>query len=366
MSEAPPAQPGRRIAIVRFTSLGDVVHTLPVAAALRRHEPTARVIWLVEEHEQILLAGNPIVDDVLLVPLRRWREALTSPGGFGTIRRELAALRQRLRELRIDVAIDVQGWAHKTSPFVRMTQAPLRVGFDRRYARDPVSTLFTTARVTPPSSAKHVVDLNLCLLGPVGIAEPGKAEFPLPPWPDADARIAAWLRDRAIRTPRIVALLPSTRGPQKLWPAESYHELARRLLAKGDATLLLLGGPGEEARLDQVRGSLPADRAITWAGGTVPELTAILRRADLVIGNDTGPLHLAAAHEVPALGLFGPTRGERNGPYGPLGGFVQSRTGRMADIPVDEVEAKARELVGAREVPVGSAEPHPQREQSDS
>ena len=77
-----------------------------------------------------------------------------------------------------------------------------------------------------------------------------------------------------------------------------------------------------------------------WAGGTVPELTEILRRTDLVIGNDTGPLHLAAAHDVPSLGLFGPTRGARNGPYGPSGAFIQSPTGKMADIPVDEVEAK--------------------------
>ena len=359
MGEAPPARSGRRIAIVRFTSLGDVVHALPMAAALRRHEPTARVIWLVEEHEQILLNGNPIVDDVLLVPLRRWREQLTSPSGFGSIRRELSALRQRLRDLAIDVAIDVQGWAHKTSPFVRMTRAPLRIGFDRRYARDPVSTLFTTVRVTPPATAKHVVDLNLTLLGPVGITAPGKAEFPLPAWPDAEARIASWLRDRASRTPRLVAMLPSTRGPQKLWPAESYHELARRWLTKGDTTLLLLGGPGEEARLEQVRGNLPADRAIVWAGGTVPELTAILRRTDLVVGNDTGPLHLAAAHDVPSLGLFGPTRGERNGPYGPCGSFLQSKTGKMADIAVDDVDAAAKRLAlrgssGFHRVPGGS------------
>ena len=354
MGEAPPARSGRRIAIVRFTSLGDVVHTLPLAAALRRHEPSARIIWLVEEHEQILLTGNPIVDEVLLVPLRRWREQLTNPSGFGMIRRELGALRQRLRELAIDAAIDVQGWAHKTSPFVRMTRAPLRVGFDRRYARDPMSTWFTTVRVTPPPTAKHVVDLNLALLGPVGIAARGPAEFPLPAWPEAEARIGTWLRERAIRTSRLVALLPSTRGPQKLWPAESFNELARRLLKNGDATLLLLGGPGEEARLERVRGNLPPDRAITWAGGTVPELTAILRRTDLVIGNDTGPLHLAAAHDVPSLGLFGPTRGERNGPYGACGAFIQSRTGKMADISVDEVDAKATQLGGSSEVPAGS------------
>ncbi|HZW76202.1 MAG TPA: glycosyltransferase family 9 protein, partial [Caldimonas sp.] len=328
-------------------SLGDVVHTLPLAAAIRQHEPDARIIWLVEESEQVLLVDNPVVDDVLLVPLRRWRDHVTSATRWSVIRHELGALGRRLRELKIDVTIDVQGWGHKTSPFVWLTRAPMRVGFDRPNARDPLSTLFTTVRVTPPPSAKHVVDLNLALLGPLGITDPGFARFPLPAFVEADARIASWFRDRAIRTLRVVALLPSTRGPQKLWPVESYRELGRRLLAPGDVTLLVLGGPGEETRLEQVCASLPAERVISWAGGPVPELTAILRRVDLVIGNDTGPLHLAAAHDVPALGLFGPTRGERNGPYGPKGAFIQSRTGRMSDISVDEVEAKAASLAAA-------------------
>lgn len=346
MNEAAPPRSGRRIAIVRFTSLGDVVHTLPVAAAIRQHEPTARIIWLVEENEQILLRDNPVVDDVVIVPLRRWREEVTSSSRWRTIRHELATLKQQLRDLKIDVAIDVQGWGHKTSPFVRLTRAPMRVGFDRRYARDPLSTLFTTVHVTPPPTAKHVVDLNLALLDPLGITVP-TARFPLPSFGEAESRIASWFRERAIRTPRLVALLPSTRGPQKLWPAESFNELGRRLLANGDATLLVLGGPGEEDRLERARAGLPADRAIVWAGGPVPELTAILRRTNLVIGNDTGPLHLAAAHDVPSLGLFGPTRGERNGPYGPGGAFLQSRTGKMPDISVDEVDAAAARLVAA-------------------
>jgi heptosyltransferase-1 len=347
MTEASRPPSGRQFAIVRFTSLGDVVHTLPVAAAIRRHEPGARVLWLVEEHEQVLLNGNPVVDEVVVVPLRRWREQIARPGQWSTIRRELGAVRQRLRAQKIDVALDVQGWGHKTSPFVRLTRAPMRIGFDRQYARDALSPLFTTVHVTPPAAARHVVDLNLALLGPAGIASPGPARFPLPPFADAEARAAAWFRDRAIRTPRLVALLPSTRGPQKLWPADAYRELAKRFIAEAGVTVLVLGGPGEDARIEDVRGTLPPDRVVTWAAGPVPDLTAILRRADLVIGNDTGPLHLAAAHDVPSLGLFGPTRGERNGPYGPHGSFIQSRTGRMSDISVDEVEAAAAALAAA-------------------
>jgi heptosyltransferase I len=344
MLAAASPRSGRRIAIVRFTSLGDVVHTLPVADAIRRHDPTARISWLVEEHEQILLRDNAIVDDVVIVPLRRWRKQLLGTAGCAVIRADWRALRGTLRDLKVDVAIDVQGWGHKTSPFVSLTRAPMRVGFDRRYARDPLSTLFTTVHVTPPATAKHVVDLNLALLGPLGITAPGDARFPLPPFADAETRAAAWFRDHDLRAPRIVALLPSTRGTQKIWPADRYQELARRLLKDDAMSILVLGGPGEEDRLESVRGDLPAGRVTTWAGGPVPDLTAILRRVDLVVGNDTGPLHLAAAHDVPALGLFGPTRGERNGPYGRLGAFVQSTTGKMPDISIDEVESAVRAL----------------------
>ncbi|HUL73301.1 MAG TPA: glycosyltransferase family 9 protein [Vicinamibacterales bacterium] len=339
MADTPSARPARRIAIIRLTSLGDVVHTLPVAAALRQHEPTARIIWLVEEREQVLLRGNAAVDDVLLVPLRRWREQLTTSAGRREIRREAGALTQALRDLKIDVALDVQGWPHKTSPLVWLTHAPMRVGFDWHYARHPLSTLATNVHVTPPPSARHVVDQNLSLLGPLGITAPGDAQFPLPPFPEADARAEAWLREHEAIARRRVALLPATRGQAKHWPVESYREVARRLLAAGDTTVFILGGPGEEARLEQVRGDLPPDRAVMWAGGPIPDLTAILRRMDLAIGNDTGPLHLAVMHDVPSLGLFGPTRGQRNGPYGRAGSFLQSPTGRMRDISVDEVMA---------------------------
>ncbi|MFI5178833.1 MAG: glycosyltransferase family 9 protein, partial [Vicinamibacterales bacterium] len=157
----------------------------------------------------------------------------------------------------------------------------------------------------------------------------------------------AWLREHGAIARRRVALLPATRGDAKHWPIESYHELARRLLAPGDATLFILGGPGEEARLEQVRGDLPPDRAVTWAGGPIPDLTALLRRMDLAIGNDTGPLHLAVLHNVPSLGLFGRTRGQRNGPYGRYGAFLQSPTGRMRDISVDNVMGAVARLTAS-------------------
>jgi lipopolysaccharide heptosyltransferase I len=336
----PPGTPKRpakaaHVAIVRLTSLGDVIHTLPVAAAIRRHNPDARITWLVEEREQIILRGNPVVDEVIVVPLRRWRsqwsEAITG----------IRALSRRLREEPIDVAIDVQGWAHKTSPLMLLTRAPLRIGFDRRHSRDGISPFATNRHITPPDTAPHIVDQNLCLLEPLGIGRTEAAEFPLPSFPDSRERADLWRRSLGSSDrDRLIVLFPSTRGEPKRWPAESFRELGRRLLDDPRVRLLVLGGPGEEALLEDVRRGLPPERAHTWTPGPIPDLTEAIRGAQLAVGNDTGPLHIAAALNVRSFGLFGPTQGARNGPYGAHCGYVQSPTGKIVDITVDDVMRK--------------------------
>lgn len=333
----PAARSARHVAIIRLTSLGDVVHTLPVAAAIRRQAPATRITWLVEEREAALLVDNPVVDEVVTVPLRRWRRELIGVRHARRAFRELWALRRHVHGLAVDVAIDVQGWPHKTSPLVVMTRAPLRVGFSWHYARHPFATWFTTAHVTPPPEAAHIVDQNLALLGPLGIVPPGAPEFPLPVYAEAQARADAWLEAHHQSGGRLIALLPATRRRAKYWPAAAYRTLAERLLDDPSAGVLVLGSPAEMNLLAEVRGALPPARVATAAPGPIGELVALLRRADLAVGNDTGPLHLAAASGVPALGLFGPTRGARNGPYGPYGAFIQSSTGRMTDIGVDDV-----------------------------
>ncbi len=322
-----------RVAVVRLTSLGDVVHTLPVAAALRRHRPQDEIVWIVEEREQVLLAGNPCVDRVIVAPLRRWRH-LCSTGRIGRAAGEFRAFVKAIRSRRIDAVIDVQGWWHKTSPIVALTRAPCRIGFSRQYARDPLSPLFTAIHVSPPSEARHIVDQNLALLKPLGIDAPA-AEFVFPSWPDAEQRVHAWTTTRRLQPGGFIALLPSTRGRKKLWPATSYADLARRLGAAAALPIVLAGGPSDERVLAAVTAGAPDVHVYT--PDAITDLAIFLGKPRAVIGNDTGPLHLAAAANVPSLGLFGPTSGARNGPYGRTGHFIQSGTGRMTDISVDQV-----------------------------
>jgi heptosyltransferase-1 len=322
-----------RIAIVRLSSLGDVVHTLPVAAAIRASRPDAFIAWIVEEHEQTLLERNPAVDQTIVAPLRRWKELLVR-GRVGTVLRDVRALAHALRSSAFDVAIDAQGWTHKTSPIVALTGASVRIGFSRSYARDSWSPRFTNRHVTPEPTAAHIVDQNLALLQPLGI-DARTAAFPFPSWPDASEHVDVWLAGHHVRVAPLVVLLPSTRGPRKLWPASSYATLARRLADRTGAEVVLAGGPGDRPIFDAVTSA--SHGLQVYAPEAIGDLANLLGRASLVIGNDTGPLHLAAAAMVPTIGLFGPTSGRRNGPYGAAGRFIQSSSGHMADITIDQV-----------------------------
>jgi len=330
--------PSERIAIVKLTSLGDIIHTLPMAAAIRDHRPDASVIWIIEEHEQVLLRGNPVVDEIVVAPLRRWRRWAWE-GRLAPVVREIRGLNARLRALRADVAIDVQGWTHKTSPIVALTRAPMRIGFSRTHARRPWSTRFTTHQVTPPPEAAHVVDQNLALLQPLGID--ATARFVLPDWPDAERRAIEWMEMERIAAGTPIVLLPSTRRRSKFWPATAFAELARRLAATTGRPLVMVGGPGERPLLEEILARAATPTLRSYTPESITDVARFLARASLVIGNDTGPLHLAAVAGVPAIGLFGPTRGARNGPYGPSGNYIQSPTRRMSDIPVDQVFAAA-------------------------
>ncbi|MFQ5961494.1 MAG: lipopolysaccharide heptosyltransferase I [Candidatus Methylomirabilales bacterium] len=330
-----------RVAIVRLTSLGDLIHTLSLAHAIRLHSPKNYIVWIVEERERGLLLHNPVVDEVVVGPTRFWRRELRTPAGAINVFRELKELSDRLRALRLDVAIDAQGLL-KSSIFTVLTHAPVRIGFRWRAAREPLSSLFTTHRVTPPPGAVHLVERHLSLLEPLGIPVQ-EIGFPLPVVPEAEAKATVMLQGQGVTLQdRIVALIPATRRLPKQWPPTSFRQLAERLADGPNARILLLVGPGEEGLLQVLTQGLDG-RAIAISTTSVPELAAFLRRTHLVVGNDTGPLHLAAALGIPTIGLYGPTRPEVNGPYGAQVRVVRSPTERIEDITVDTVLDAAKE-----------------------
>lgn len=332
-----------RIAILKLSALGDVIHALPVAHALRRHFPDAHLAWIVETRAAPLLDGHPDLDSVIPVDTWRWRVLLRNPAGLREVATELSSLIRRMRASRFDVAIDLQGLL-KSGVLAALTGAPFRIGFGWRRCREPLSACFTNYRVLPRAAAVHVVDQYLCLLEPLGVHE-GSPVFHIPSSPRAERRIEEFLAEQGIKPrDRLVALNPGAGRAEKRWPLSHFRALADRLSVEAGARVLLLWGPGEEILAREVVDRLPV-RPILGPPTSLPELAALLRRCALVVGSDTGPLHLAAALGTPTLGLYGPTWAWRNGPYGRPSRVLQSPDRTMAAIHPDMALRAALELL---------------------
>jgi ADP-heptose:LPS heptosyltransferase len=225
---------------------------------------------------------------------------------FGPARAALGALRRA----RYDVALEAQGlW--KSAAWARLSGARRVVGWERRFRREPASALLLGETRPVPEAAVHVIDKNLSLLAAVGIEALGRREFPLPVSAGAQARADAELR--ALGADRFALLLPGGGWPNKLWPAERHAELAAALGRRGLRSLVAWG-PGERPLAERVAAASGGAAAACFET-TLLELVAVIRRASVVVGADTGPLHLACAVGAPVVGLYGPTDPARNGPF---------------------------------------------------
>lgn len=332
-----------RIAIVKLSSLGDVIHAFPVARALRRARPTAHLTWIVEAREYAILRDHPDLDCVVPVDTRLWRSLIRRPRGVRQVWDKLGRLTSRIRAARFDVTLDLQGLI-KSGLLTAYTGAPLRIGFSPSYCREWLNGLFTNRHVTPPPHALHVVDQYLSLLQPLGV-EPGAPEFHVPLRPEAERRIEEFLGEQGIkRHDVLVALNPGAGWEAKRWPVAHMRALAERLGAERGVRVLLLWGPDEIHMARQIRDGLSA-KAVLAPPTDLDELAALLHRCSLVIANDTGPLHLAAALGTPCLGLYGPTRAQRNGPYGARCRGLQSPDGTMAGLDPDRAFEAAESLL---------------------
>ena len=321
-----------RFLIVRLGALGDVVHAIPVAAALRRAFPDARIDWLVSAKHREILDLVPVIDRRLVIDT----SFLNAIG--------------ELRRSRYDVAIDLQGLI-KSAVLARLSGAPRVAGFSSRYARERAARLFYTEAFDPgrgglydPRETRHVVDINLGLLSLLGITAPAR-EFPIEDV-DTDAARAA----RRQTGDRYALLNPGAAWPNKRWPPSRLAAIAVELRARHGLMSVVLWGPGEEAlAAEVVAGANGA--AVISPRTTIADLVALARRAALMVSGDTGPTHIAAALGTPLVGIYGPTRPARNGPMSPLDVTVSRdtvcrchhlrscRLGRMCllDIEVAEV-----------------------------
>ena len=323
------AQDVERLLIVRLGSMGDVLHALPAATLLRRSFPTATLGWMVEERWAELLCapdtprvgvrcpGRPLLDAVHVVNTLAWRMAPLSDESW----KEAAAAWREMRDAKYQLAIDFQGTV-RTALMSRSTGAQVFAGFER--PRERAAGVFYTYAVE--ASGTHVIEQNVALAAAIGGApvEVPEIEFPIDPAAEADCE----RRLQQLGAEQFVMLNPGAGWQGKQWPPERYGEVAQGLQASGLRSLVNFG-PGEESLARAVEAA--SSGAATAVSCSVSELIAFTRRAQLFIGGDTGPMHLAAALRVPVVALFGPTSPARNGPFGTRSRVVRSPLSSATD-----------------------------------
>lgn len=337
-----------RVLIVRMSALGDIVHALPAAAALRRAYPAARIDWLVGAKHREILDLVPILDTRIAIRDRRGSNA-----GAG-----VAAAIGELRRARYDAAIDLQGLI-KSALLARASGAKAVLGFGARQLREPLARMFYTRThdsgdgLFDRREGRHIVDVNLALLETLGVPA-GPREFPI-----AEVRSAVADSMHEGAGGRYALLNPGAAWPNKRWPPARLAALARQLRDRYGLRSVVLWGPGEEALAREVAAAA-GGAALVSPATTIADVVALARGAAVMVSGDTGPTHLAAAVGTPLVGIYGPTRPERNGPWAPGDLTVsradvcvchhlrQCRRGEMCllDIPVEEVLHAVEQRLG--------------------
>lgn len=325
-----------KLLIVKTSSMGDVVHTLPAVSDLIANCPGVQIDWLVEAPFAAIAQLHPGVRRVWPMAWRKWRGKLASAATW----RAMGALRDELRAQRYDLALDLQGLV-KSALWGRQVGAPL-VGFDRASAREPLATLFYSATMPVPKGL-HAVERSRQLasmhLGYPMPATPPRFELkpPRPAWPAPE---------------RYAALIPNASRPEKLWPEARWVAVGRRLHNAGLTPLVLWGSEAEQTM---------AERIAADCGGTVPpflkvgEMAGVLAGATLIVGLDTGFSHLGAALGRPTIGIYCDHDPGLAGITGPDAERVASLGGkgdvpRLADVLalLDMQLARLRARAGAR------------------
>ncbi len=301
-----------KILIVKLSSLGDVIQTLPVLSPLKQTFPDSYITWLVEEDTAPLLVDHPLIDKVIVFPKNTWRGALTR---IGTIPRCLGEMGRFMRQLRADhydLVIDFQGLL-KSGALTGLARAARKRGFS---PTKEGSHRFLTERLPYPSSPMHSVDRYLMLVTSLGCTCQSP-EFPVPIRQVHRSAVWNFLEEHNIEFDRPLVLLhPGTRWETKMWEENKWAALADMLNAGHDCDTVFTGSQIEASLLDRIAGSMRT-RALNSAGmWSLNELAFLQTQADVVVTPDSGPMHLAASVGTPVVALFGPTDPARTGPYG--------------------------------------------------
>jgi heptosyltransferase I len=367
MSGNPFGQPGnyieahkiRRILLIKLTSLGDVVHALPLAASLKKTFPFLKLHWIIEDRCAPLLENHPLLDSVIVYP-RKEIQSLIVRGKWGQAWKKVNRLRRSLKALKIDLSLDLQGLA-KSGLMALMARAPYRIGWPGLKEMS-----YLISRRIPAEKGLHVVENHLKVAEYLG-AKTEIPEFILGIREGERLWAEEFLKDRGVSDEsRLVGLHLGFVPPQKCWPLDHYWAFLEQASQFPRVRIILFGDKTDQERLIPHRSKIPPPIINTLGQLSLRQLMALIEQCRLLIGGDTGPLHLAAGLGLPVIALFGGTDPNWSKPWGNAhtvfykkfpcspclltpnnkSPHCQNRFDCMATIGVDEVLNSVRAVLG--------------------
>ena len=307
-----------RILLVKTSSLGDVIHNLPVISDLHRAFPEARIDWCVEEKFADIVRLHPAIDDVIAVAVRRWRKTLARRATW----REIGEFRRRLRRTPYDAIIDTQGLLK--SGLITSQALGRRYGYAAEAAREPLAARFYDETFVIPRNV-HAVERNRWL---AGAALDYAIDLPVDYGIAAPVVALPWLAGE-----RHALLFTGTSRDDKLWDEANWIIVAQALVARGLTPVLPAGSARERARAARIAAAAPGALVAPALG--LFDLAGLSGRARLAVGVDTGLVHLATALRVPTIALYAASDPARTGVYG--SGFFRNLGARGCAPRVDQV-----------------------------
>src|SRR3990172_2607201 len=300
----------RSICIFRLSSIGDVIHTLPVAELLKARFPKARITWVAEKMMAPLLKHNPAIDQLILLDTKSWRRGFISP----SVWKEVFRFLRYLRSQQFDVALDFQGLL-QSAALARFSGSPRRIGMSRFDRKDRWSSFLLNEFSTQTALKHHIIEKNLALLERLDILpENQPLQFHMHPEQEAVDYVERELKKLELQ--KFILVHPGGGWITKMWDVDKFAQLIDTIYTDLHIPTLLTWGPGEKHVSDTIARKCISPAMVSFSTN-LSELIALTAQARLMISGDTGPLHLASALGVPVVGIYGPTDPARNGPWNP-------------------------------------------------
>jgi heptosyltransferase-2 len=324
-----------KILAIRTDRFGEFILTLPALHALKKKFPESRLTLMLNPYNVELVEDSPDIDEIIGYNEKRFR------GFWGTLR-----LAGEIRRHNFDTIV-IFNPQKKFNLASFLAGIPLRIGYDRKWG----FLLNKKIKDLKCSGIKHEVDYNLDLVRLLG-AETQEKNFPIVTNPDSENYINRLLAGLRLQAGKFIVIHPWTSDPVKQWPVEYFADLIKRIDKELGLKIIIIGASIDEARSKDFSGRLSANIINLVGQTTLGQLTALLKRTALLISNDSGPVHLASALDIPVVALFcSAISGKSSRRWGPYGaGYIVIESQNLEDISSDEVFDKVKVMIAAKSI----------------